>query len=89
MIRAYQSNKEFIEAAGIAEHDAFIAVAIRRIVGKMLEIPARELVAELTFEAMMRRASIYTDWDALCLQRNLKSILISTSLVKCGENVRK
>ncbi|MDR2707036.1 MAG: hypothetical protein LBC02_14780 [Planctomycetaceae bacterium] len=63
MIRPYQSNKEFIEAAGIAEQDAFIAVAIRRIVGKMLEIPARELVAELTFEAMMRRVNIYTDWD--------------------------
>jgi hypothetical protein len=65
MIHPYQNNKEFIEAAGIAEQDAFIAVAIRRIVGRMLEIPVRELVAGLTFKAMMRRAGVYTDWDAL------------------------
>jgi hypothetical protein len=72
MIRPYQSNKEFIEAAGIAERDAFIAVVIRRIVGKMLEIPVRELVAELTFETMMRRASIYSDWDELVFAMELE-----------------
>jgi hypothetical protein len=61
-----QTNKEFVEAAGIAECDAFLAVAIRRIVARMLEIPAQELTAEKTFETIMRQAGFYTDWDELC-----------------------
>ncbi|MDR0704098.1 MAG: hypothetical protein LBF88_03840 [Planctomycetaceae bacterium] len=62
-LHPYQTNKEFVEAAQIAKQDAFIAVAIRRIVGNMLEIPVRELVADLTFETVMQRAGYYTDWD--------------------------
>ncbi|MDR2439380.1 MAG: hypothetical protein LBE12_08435 [Planctomycetaceae bacterium] len=65
MSRPHQTNKEFVEAAGIAEQDAFIAVAIRRIVGRLLEIPVRELAADMKFETVMRRAGFYTDWDAL------------------------
>ncbi|MDR3199113.1 MAG: hypothetical protein LBU34_14695, partial [Planctomycetaceae bacterium] len=56
----HQTNKEFVEAAQIAEQDAFIAVVIRRSMGSMLEIPVRELVADMTFETVMRRAGFYT-----------------------------
>ena len=45
MPKSIQINKEFVEAAGIAEQDAFIAVAIRRIVAQMAKITARELTA--------------------------------------------
>lgn len=45
MSKSIQTNKESVEAAGIAEEDAFIAVAIRRIVAKMTEIPPKQLLA--------------------------------------------
>ncbi|MDR3197982.1 MAG: hypothetical protein LBU34_08965 [Planctomycetaceae bacterium] len=63
VLRPHQTNKEFVEAAQIAEQDAFIAVVIRWIVGSTLEIPVRELVADMTFETAMRCSGFYTDWD--------------------------
>lgn len=64
-IKPIQTNKEFIEAAGIDEQDAFLAVTIRRIVARLTEIPARELVADMTFDTVMKRAGYYTDWDSI------------------------
>jgi hypothetical protein len=61
--RPHQTNKEFVEAAKISEQNAFIAVAIRRITGSLLNIPVRELVADLTFEAIMCRGEFGADWD--------------------------
>ncbi len=67
-----QTNKEFVDAAGITERDAFIAVAIRRIVAEMMEIPAQKLVADVTVESIIYRVSAYSDWDssffAMCLE---------------------
>jgi len=57
-----QTNKEFVDAAGIAEQDAFLAIGVRRTVARMLEIPAQKLTAEMTFESVIWRAE---DWDAL------------------------
>ena len=65
MSRPIQNNEEFILSAGIAEQDAYLAIVIRRIAARMIEIPARELTSEMTFCEMMKRQSRYCDWDAL------------------------
>ena len=69
-----QTNKEFVDSAGITEHDAFLAVAVRRIVARMLEIPAQKLTAQMTYETMFRHAGFYTDWDELCFLMELEEL---------------
>jgi len=65
MSKPIQNNEEFILVAGIAEQDAYLAIVIRRIVARMIEIPVRELTSEMTFYEMIKRQSRYCDWDAL------------------------
>ena len=66
-----QTNKEFVEAAGIAERDAFLAVAIRRAVARMVRLPARELTAEMTFDMVTRDA---WDWDTVVFAMELEQL---------------
>ena len=66
-----QTNKEFVEAAGIAESDAFLAVAVRRIVARMAGIPARELTSEMTFDEMTRDV---WDWDSMVFAMELEQL---------------
>jgi len=66
-----QTNKEFVEAAGIAEYDAFLAVVVRRAVARMVGIPVQQLTAEMTFEAVTRKA---WDWDTLNFALELEDL---------------
>ncbi|MGL4941694.1 MAG: hypothetical protein ACRC46_00700 [Thermoguttaceae bacterium] len=60
----YQTNKEFVEAAGITEQDAFIAVAIRRIVADQIGFPVRELTSEITIDRVIEiMADDFVGWD--------------------------
>ncbi|MDR0336290.1 MAG: hypothetical protein LBI18_04295 [Planctomycetaceae bacterium] len=91
MPRPTQTNKEFVDAAGIAEQDAFIAVAIRRIVAKMTEIPAQELLANMTFEKVMKRQSGY-DWDSLVFAMEIEELFnfdISCDMWDQGDKLAK
>lgn len=84
----YQNNKDFVESAGIAEQDAYLAVALRRIVAKMTEIPARELTSETTFEKIMSSKKEWTtDWDALVFAMEIEeyfNININEEKYQCG-----
>jgi hypothetical protein len=70
--RLRQTNKEFIEAANISANDAYLAVAIRRITGKLLKIPAQELTAELQFEKAITNSKYNDNWDSLLFAMELE-----------------